>query len=176
MGKGRYGQSCVERSGKKLVLIATAQAGDAEMAARIETHRQTRGDGWRVIEGPLALVPAMQRAAAADTIVLVDCPTLWLSNLMHHGEDPETQSELLAAAIRQLAGPAIFISNGVGSESSPIRSSAVGFAMRRGVLTRAWRPLARLSYSSPPGCLCFSNRVRALARDSSAPPEYDCTS
>jgi adenosylcobinamide kinase / adenosylcobinamide-phosphate guanylyltransferase len=113
-GKSRYGQKYAERSGKKRVLIATAQAGDAEMAARIAAHRQTRGDGWRLIEEPLALVPSLQRAAAADTILLVDCLTLWLSNLMHHGEDPEAQSELLAAAIRQLAGPAIFISNEVG--------------------------------------------------------------
>lgn len=113
-GKSRFAQKYAERSGKNRVLVATAQAGDAEMAARIEAHRQTRGDGWRVIEEPLALVPTLQRAAAADTILLVDCLTLWLSNLMHHGEDPEAQSELLAAAIRQLAGPAIFVSNEVG--------------------------------------------------------------
>ncbi len=113
-GKSRYGQRCAERACKKRVLIATAQAGDAEMAARIAAHRQTRGDGWRVVEESLALVHVVQREAAADTILLVDCLTLWLSNLMHHADDPEAQSELLAAAIRQLAGPAIFVSNEVG--------------------------------------------------------------
>ncbi|MGH6817758.1 MAG: bifunctional adenosylcobinamide kinase/adenosylcobinamide-phosphate guanylyltransferase [Methylovirgula sp.] len=113
-GKSRYGQKCAERSGKARVLIATAEAGDAEMAARISAHRQTRGGGWRVIEEPLALVHTVQREAAADTILLIDCLTLWLSNVMHHGDDPEAQGERLAAAIENLAGPAIFISNEVG--------------------------------------------------------------
>jgi adenosylcobinamide kinase / adenosylcobinamide-phosphate guanylyltransferase len=113
-GKSRYGQKCAERSGKNRVLIATAQAGDDEMAARIAEHRRTRGNGWRVVEERLALVEVLRRETAADTILLVDCLTLWLSNLMHRGEDPETQSELLATAIRQLAGPAIFVSNEVG--------------------------------------------------------------
>ncbi|MFZ0558648.1 MAG: bifunctional adenosylcobinamide kinase/adenosylcobinamide-phosphate guanylyltransferase [Methylovirgula sp.] len=113
-GKSRYAQKHAERSGKAPVLVATAQAGDAEMAARIAAHRQARGGGWRVVEEPLALVQTLQREAAADTIVLVDCLTLWLSNLMHHGQDPEAHGELLVAAIPKLAGPAIFISNEVG--------------------------------------------------------------
>jgi adenosylcobinamide kinase / adenosylcobinamide-phosphate guanylyltransferase len=113
-GKSRYGQKCAERSGKTRVLVATAEAGDAEMAARIVAHQQTRGEGWRVIEESLALVPVLQREAAADRILVVDCLTLWLSNLLHEGEDPQAQSELLISAIGQLAGPAIFISNEVG--------------------------------------------------------------
>jgi adenosylcobinamide kinase / adenosylcobinamide-phosphate guanylyltransferase len=113
-GKSRYGQKCAERFGKNRVLIATAQAGDAEMAARIAAHRRARGGDWRVVEEPLALVRTVQREAAAETILLVDCLTLWLSNLLHRGQDPEVQGELLAAAIEKLAGPAIFISNEVG--------------------------------------------------------------
>jgi adenosylcobinamide kinase / adenosylcobinamide-phosphate guanylyltransferase len=113
-GKSRYGQKCAEQSGKSPVLIATAEAADAEMAARIAVHKAARGAHWQVIEERLDLVAALHRAAAEESVVLVDCLTLWLSNIMHHDRDPEAEISLLAQAIRGLAGPAIFISNEVG--------------------------------------------------------------
>ncbi|HKH81678.1 MAG TPA: bifunctional adenosylcobinamide kinase/adenosylcobinamide-phosphate guanylyltransferase [Methylovirgula sp.] len=113
-GKSRFGQTCAEQSGKKPVLIATAEPGDAEMAARIAAHRAARGSRWQVVEERIELVHALCREAAEDKVLLVDCLTLWLSNLMLLGRDPEAEGALLAQSIERLAGPAIFVSNEVG--------------------------------------------------------------
>jgi adenosylcobinamide kinase / adenosylcobinamide-phosphate guanylyltransferase len=113
-GKSRYGQKCAEQSGKQPVLIATAEAGDAEMAKRIVAHRAARDSRWEVIEERLDLVRALHRESAKDKVLLVDCLTLWLSNVVHHARDPEAECGLLAQAIEGLKGPAIFVSNEVG--------------------------------------------------------------
>jgi adenosylcobinamide kinase/adenosylcobinamide-phosphate guanylyltransferase len=113
-GKSRFGQTCAEQSGKTPVLIATAEAGDAEMAARIAAHRAARGSHWQVVEERIELAHALRREAAEDKVLLVDCLTLWLSNLMLSGRDPEAEGALLVRSIEGLAGPAIFVSNEVG--------------------------------------------------------------
>jgi adenosylcobinamide kinase / adenosylcobinamide-phosphate guanylyltransferase len=136
-GKSGYGQNCAEESGKQPVLIATAEAGDAEMAKRIAAHRAARGGHWRVIEEKLELVRALQRESAEDRVLLVDCLTLWLSNVMHHGRDPEAESGLLAEAINGLAGPAIFISNEVGFGIVPENMLGRRFRDAQGRLNQA---------------------------------------
>jgi adenosylcobinamide kinase / adenosylcobinamide-phosphate guanylyltransferase len=113
-GKSRYGQRLAEESGKKPVLIATAEAGDAEMAARIAAHKAARGGHWRLIEEKLELVQALRGGDAKDKVLLVDCLTLWLSNLMLDGRDPDAEGEALARSIGGLPGLVIFISNEVG--------------------------------------------------------------
>ncbi|NQW52944.1 MAG: bifunctional adenosylcobinamide kinase/adenosylcobinamide-phosphate guanylyltransferase, partial [Rhodospirillales bacterium] len=78
------------------IYIATAEAGDVEMATRIMAHRARRGGSWTTIEEPLKLAAALETAAAHGQPVLVDCLTLWLSNLMHAGEDvDEATGEML---------------------------------------------------------------------------------
>ena len=115
-GKSRYGQTRAEQSGKQPVLIATAEAGDAEMAARIAAHRAARGSRWQVIEEKLELVARLASARLRkDKVLLVDCLTLWLSNLMLHGRDPGARkASFWRKSISELAGPAIFVSNEVG--------------------------------------------------------------
>lgn len=135
-GKSRYGQDCAERSGKKPVLIATAEAGDAEMAARIAAHKAARRPHWRVVEESLDLVSVLEREAGRDRVLLVDCLTLWLSNVMH-GRDPEAECGLLAQAIKGLAGPAIFISNEVGAGIVPQTELGRKFRDAQGRLNQA---------------------------------------
>lgn len=77
--------------------VATAEALDDEMAERIARHRTERGDGWRVIEEPLDLAPVL--AAHRQGVMVVDCLTLWLSNVMHAGRDPVTETGLLLDAL-----------------------------------------------------------------------------
>src|SRR5579862_7784752 len=113
-GKSRFGQDRAEQSGKTSVLIATATAGDAEMAARIAAHRAARGKRWHVVEEQLALVPVLMKEAAPDKVIVVDCLTLWLSNLMFAGRDLDIECKHLEDAIGELAGPVIYISNEVG--------------------------------------------------------------
>ncbi|QAY95385.1 bifunctional adenosylcobinamide kinase/adenosylcobinamide-phosphate guanylyltransferase [Methylovirgula ligni] len=135
-GKSRYAQMAAERSGKKPVLIATGEAKDAEMAARIAAHQAERGSHWCTIEAPLALGDALKAAAAPSTIVLVDCLTLWLSNLMLAGGDAAAEGQHLADVIATLAGPVIFVSNEVGSGIVPDNILARRFQDAQGRLNQ----------------------------------------
>lgn len=134
-GKSRYGQECAERSGKRLVLIATAAAGDPEMAQRIAAHRAARGPHWKVVEERLELARVLERESAADRILLVDCLTLWLSNLLLAGRTEE-EGEGLARSIGRLAGPAILVSNEVGAGIVPDNALARGFRDAQGRLNQ----------------------------------------
>src|SRR6202050_4977043 len=92
-GKSAFAERLVGDSGLVPIYLATATADDEEMKARIAHHRAQRGQGgqgWTTIEEPLALVDALTREATHGRAVLVDCLTLWLSNLMLAGGDPES--------------------------------------------------------------------------------------
>lgn len=111
-GKSRHAQAIAEGLGPRRLYLATAEAHDAEMAERIGRHRAERGAGWRTVEAPLA-VPEAILAADADAL-LVDCLTLWLSNLMFAGRDPEAETGRLIAALDRAACPVVLVSNEVG--------------------------------------------------------------
>ncbi len=96
------------------VYIATAQAGDVEMATRIMAHRARRGANWTTVEEPLKLGEAVLAAGTHRQPVLVDCLTLWLSNLMHAGEDLDEATDELLRALDGFAPPLVFVSNEVG--------------------------------------------------------------
>ena len=96
------------------VYIATAQAGDVEMATRIMAHRARRGVGWTTIEEPLRLADALESAAVRDRPVLVDCLTLWLSNLMQAGADIDEATDELLHVLAGYGPPVVFVSNEVG--------------------------------------------------------------
>lgn len=127
-GKSRHAQRLAESSGKTPVLIATATAGDEEMAARIARHKAERGPAWQTIEEAIALVGILTREAAAEKILVVDCVTLWLANLMFKGLDTEAESLALAKSLATLPGPVIFVSNEVGLGLVP--ETALGRSFR----------------------------------------------
>ena len=118
-GKSRYALRLAESFAGELLFIATAEALDAEMAARIARHRADRGPRWVTREEPLDLVPTLEVLARPGRVVLVDCITLWLSNLIHARRAPEAEVSWLARAIQNLAGPAILVSNEVGLGVAP---------------------------------------------------------
>ena len=111
-GKTRHALRLAEAAGPARLYVATAEAGDAEMADRIARHRAERGRGWRTLEAPLDLAPAV--AAAGVDAVLVDCLTLWLANLMAAGRDPEAETAALLAALAAAPAPVLLVSNEVG--------------------------------------------------------------
>ena len=113
-GKSAYAQSLAESYGSERLYLATAEAGDDEMAARIARHRADRRGGWATLEEPLEVARALGAEARPGRVVVVDCLTLWLSNLMLAGRDPSAAIAGLAGAIRALAGPAILVSNEIG--------------------------------------------------------------
>lgn len=140
-GKSRYAESLIVSAlaggpYEGATYLATAEALDAEMAARIEEHRRRRGAAWRTLEVPRELVPAL--AAQADPVrpVLVDCLTLWLSNVMGDGRDAEAEAQALAAALRGLPGPVVLVSNEVGLGIVPDNALAREFRDRAGRLNQ----------------------------------------
>src|SRR5438067_1145129 len=92
-GKSRTAEGIVTASGLRPVYVATATAGDAEMAERIARHRARRGDAWRTIEEPLDLPGVLSRTAKPDSAVLVECLTLWLSNLLDRQGPLEAEAD-----------------------------------------------------------------------------------
>lgn len=114
-GKSRRALALAEAAGAAPILIATAQALDAEMAERIARHRAERGAGWAVDEEPLAVVERLAEALKAGRPVVVDCLTLWLSNLFHAGADWSAQTQALARLLAAHPEAAVFlVSNEVG--------------------------------------------------------------
>ena len=118
-GKSRYAQQLAESFAGELLFIATAEALDPEMAARIARHRADRGPRWATREEPLDLVATLEGLARPGRVVLVDCITLWLSNLIHAARAPEAEVSALATAVPSLCGPAILVSNEVGLGIAP---------------------------------------------------------
>jgi adenosyl cobinamide kinase/adenosyl cobinamide phosphate guanylyltransferase len=102
-GKSRYAESLIATLPPPWLYVATAEAGDEEMKARISAHRARRSPDWRTIEAPRHLVAALQKAGTMP--VLVDCVTLWLSNLMLAGIDIEAETAHLERALAAAAAP-----------------------------------------------------------------------
>jgi adenosylcobinamide kinase/adenosylcobinamide-phosphate guanylyltransferase len=113
-GKSRYGERLVEAAASSGIYCATAEAGDAEMTERIAAHRARRGPFWRTVEVPLVLAPAIAAEAAPERPILVDCLTLWLSNLVVAGKQPDEEAQLLCRSLREAGGPVVLVSNEVG--------------------------------------------------------------
>ena len=113
-GKSRYAEALVTGAARGGTYIATAEAGDAEMAARIAHHRARRGDFWRTVEEPLDLAAAILTHREPERPMLVDCLTLWLSNLLGAGRIVEHESEALLGALRDASGPVVLVANEVG--------------------------------------------------------------
>lgn len=131
-GKSRHAESLVERHPGPWVYLATAEAFDDEMRARIAIHRERRPDGWITRDVPLDLAAALQAAGPAP--VLVDCLTLWLTNLMLGGHDLEAATEALVAALAMRAGPTVLVSNEVGLGIVPEHALARRFRDAAGLL------------------------------------------
>jgi len=171
-GKSRHAQNLAEQSGLAVTVIATGQARDAEMAARIARHQAERPAAWRTVEQPLHLAEALHQAAGPGSVepprslslaappggsmpglgrpgagqcVLVDCLTLWLMNLLEAGESvfAEERAALLAT-LPALAGDILLVSNEVGLGVIPM-----GELSRRFVDEAGWlnQDIARLAES-----------------------------
>nr|WP_154382625.1 bifunctional adenosylcobinamide kinase/adenosylcobinamide-phosphate guanylyltransferase [Pseudoduganella rivuli] len=152
-GKSAYAEKLAIDSGKEVVYIATAQAGDGEMAVRIAHHRQQRPASWTTVEEPLALAAMVTQWAAPQRLVLVDCLTLWLTNLMFDGatEYPDVGAIALPARFHEqraalltaldnaagVTGDIVLVSNEVGMGIVPFGAVSRAFADEAGRLNQA---------------------------------------
>ena len=136
-GKSSHAEKLVESQSGPCRYVATAQAQDAEMAARIAEHQARRGPRWTTMEEPLDLIAALQATALADGALLVDCLTLWVSNLMLAERDVAAEQAALLSRLPQLAGPVVFVSNEVGLGIVPMNKMARDFRDHAGRLNQA---------------------------------------
>jgi adenosylcobinamide kinase/adenosylcobinamide-phosphate guanylyltransferase len=113
-GKSCYAERLVEAAAPAGTYCATAEAGDAEMAARIAAHRARRGAFWRTVESPLALAPVIASEPTPERPLLIDCLTLWLSNLLLAGRQVEEETAAMCSALQLAAGPVVLVANEVG--------------------------------------------------------------
>lgn len=129
-GKSRHAEALVTQSPPPWRYIATAQAYDDEMRARIATHRASRPPGWDTVEAPLDLAQAL----STPHPVLVDCLTLWLTNVILSGQDPTTAEAALHQALDSRQSPTVLVSNEVGLGIVPDNALARRFRDAAGLL------------------------------------------
>lgn len=133
-GKSALAEAMVLGTGLAPVYLATAEARDGEMDERIALHRARRGAAWTTREEPLDLVGALASHAGPSRVVLVDCLTLWLANLMAAGRDPAAEGERLAAWLAGAPGPVVLVSSEVGQGIVPDNALARRFRDAAGLL------------------------------------------
>ncbi|MEM9304874.1 MAG: bifunctional adenosylcobinamide kinase/adenosylcobinamide-phosphate guanylyltransferase [Pseudomonadota bacterium] len=136
-GKSRRAQLLAEATADDRVFIATAEPLDEEMGERIARHQAERGPGWQTVEAPIGLANAIAEHAAPGRALVVDCLTLWLSNLMHHGQDPVGATAVLVGALEAAAGPVFLVSNEVGLGLVPGTPLGRSFRDEQGRLNQA---------------------------------------
>ncbi|MFT4055091.1 MAG: bifunctional adenosylcobinamide kinase/adenosylcobinamide-phosphate guanylyltransferase [Novosphingobium sp.] len=135
-GKSRHAQARIEEQPGRLCYIATAQAFDGEMTDRIARHREDRGPRWTTLEEPLDLAGAIDRAAREADAVLVDCLTLWLSNLMLADLPLDEPVAALQHAIGRCPIPLALVANEVGLSIVPENALARRFRDEAGRLNQ----------------------------------------
>lgn len=135
-GKSRHAQAWCEAAPGRLAYIATAQAFDDEMTERIARHRADRDARWRTMEAPVDLPEAIRAAAKEADAILVDCLTLWLSNLLLAEKDIAGASAALVEAVRGCPVPIVLVSNEVGLSIVPDNALARRFRDEAGWLNQ----------------------------------------
>lgn len=135
-GKSALAERLVLASGRTPVYLATAEAHDDEMAARIAAHQAARaGTGWRTVEAPRDLAPALADATVGEA-VLLDCATLWLTNAILAGADLATEQAALLAALAGCKAPVVVVTNEVGLSIVPENALARAFRDAQGRLNQ----------------------------------------
>jgi len=134
-GKSSFAEGLIRATQRPRRYIATAQAWDDEMRARIAQHRVDRGEDWTTVEAALDLCPALA-AAGADEAVLIDCATLWLTNHLLADHDLVAEADRLLAALAACPSPVVIVSNEVGWGIVPENALARRFRDEQGRLNQ----------------------------------------
>jgi adenosylcobinamide kinase/adenosylcobinamide-phosphate guanylyltransferase len=135
-GKSAYAESLLDTHTGRRIYLATAEVRDDEMAARVKLHRDRRDPDWGLVEEPLALPERLVAETEKGAAVLVDCLTLWLSNVMLAEREVEVACAALEASLGQCGGPVIFVANEVGLGIVPDNRLARDFRDHAGRLNQ----------------------------------------
>jgi adenosylcobinamide kinase / adenosylcobinamide-phosphate guanylyltransferase len=133
-GKSRYAERLVMALPSPWLYVATAEARDSEMVERVAVHQAQRGPGWTTVETPRDIAGAL--AANANTPALVDCLTLWLSNVLLADADVDAEIEHLDGALARTAAPVVLVANEVGSGIVPDNALGRRFRDLQGLLNQ----------------------------------------
>lgn len=135
-GKSRFAEALALESGLAPVYVATAGVHDEEMRARVHNHRTRRDARWRTVEILLDLAGALETEASPKRVVLVDCLTLWLTNVLLGGADMPAAIDELTGALERLSGPVVLVSNEVGWGIVPDNAISRAFRDHQGRLNQ----------------------------------------
>jgi adenosylcobinamide kinase / adenosylcobinamide-phosphate guanylyltransferase len=133
-GKSQFAENLAITGNKNRIYLATSQAYDSEMQQRIDQHKTDRGAGWTTVEEQLDICKILVQSCAPDTVILVDCLTLWVTNLMMAEADISKAFVALCTLIPSLNGDVIFVSNEVGQGIVPDNAMARQFRDHAGRL------------------------------------------
>ncbi len=135
-GKSTLAERLATASGYPVLYVATAEAKDTGMAQRIALHKNRRPDSWELVEEPIHLARVLDEHAEAGRFILVDCLTLWLSNILfpENGDHFQREMDLLFDVISQLPGNQLFVSNEVGMGIVPMGEVSLRFQDESGIL------------------------------------------
>lgn len=169
IGGARSGKTAVaarlaEASGRDVVLIATGEARDDEMAERIRRHREARSDAWDTVEEPLDLEGALG-AAPRESCVVVDCLTLWVANLLERGHpagEIEDRGRTAAGIAAGRDAPTVAVTNEVGSGIVPANRLARAFRDLHGRVNAAWADAAERALLVVAGRILELDRAEML--------------
>jgi len=134
-GKSTFAEGLVTGAGSDRIYVATAQVFDAEMQAKIDRHRNMRGEGWDTVEAAFDLGPALSSAREGQ-VVLLDCATMWLSNHMLAENDLDVAEAALITALNTSGAPIVIVSNEVGLSVVPENALARRFRDAQGRLNQ----------------------------------------
>lgn len=143
LGGARSGKSATavqraEESGLPVLFIATAQANDAQMAQRIQVHQATRPTHWQLVEEPIHLGAVLAEHADPQKFIIVDCLTLWLTNLLLHPDATRLveEQEILLQHLSRAVGPTILVGNETGLGIQPLGELTRRFVDANGLLNQ----------------------------------------
>ena len=143
-GKSKRAEALAQAQGLPVVYLATAPniPNDSDWQQRIQKHQQQRPKHWQCIEEPLNLVPHIEDAARQQQCVLLDCATLWLSNLIYHEQDVTLEIDTLCAALAHTSAPVLLVSNELGMGLVPEHALSRQFRDAQGRLNQQLAALA----------------------------------
>jgi len=166
-GKSKRAEALACGSGLPVIYVATSpeMKEDAAWQQRIKKHRLHRPQHWQTIEEPFALVDILQGEAHEERILLVDCLTLWLSNLLLAGKDIEAEKARLCAALEQCANPVILVSNEVSMGLVPETALGREFRDAQGRLNQAVAAVAdRVEFIAAGLSICLKGEAHCLSK------------
>jgi adenosylcobinamide kinase/adenosylcobinamide-phosphate guanylyltransferase len=150
-GKSSLALSLAEQHGSRRACVATMEPLDDELKERVQRHKGERGDAWETFEEPVDVVSALGRISGKFDAVVIDCLTLWLSNVMLAGRDVEEEMEDLLSSLRETRGTVYVVSNEIGMGIVPGNRTAREFRDLAGRLNQRVASEAAEAYLSVSG-------------------------